>query len=130
MIYTQQMTEETSVFLTEKRFILSKWRKFDFLLLLQFHGKNEVSIQVSQIQREQWLINYNTNCNSILASLFFCWFPLNEMMDQLRESKTGPHSNHWVCLFWVFACQHENFSLYGDVNSTAEELQIFWILMF
>lgn len=141
-------TSKISVPLKEKWFILNKWRKKTlsfwrkkdlystndgssiFCCCFNSMGKMKYLSQVSQIQREQWLINHNPNWNSILASLFFCWFPLNEMMDQLRESKTGPHSNHWVCLFWVFACQHENFSLYGDVNSTAEELQIFSILMF
>ena len=124
------MTEETSVFLTEKRFILNKWQKFDFLLLLQFHGKNEVS-KSGQSDTEGTMINQpQYELQFDLSIVVPCWFPLNEMMDQLRESKTGPHSNYWVCLFWVFAGQHENFSLYGDVNSTAEELQIFWTLMF
>lgn len=128
MIYTQQMTEETSVFLTEKRFILNKWRKFDFLL--QFHGKNEVS-KSGQSDTEGTMINQPQSELKFDPSIVVLLLVSIEWNDgSAKKSKTGPHSNYWVCLFWVFERQHKNFSLYGDVNSTAEELQIFWTLMF
>lgn len=98
-------TSKISVPLTEKWFILNKWRKKPlsfwrkkdlystndgssiFCCCFNSMGKMKYLSQVSQIQREQWLINHNPNWNSILASLFFCWFPLNEMMDQLKKAK-------------------------------------------
>ena len=136
-------TSKISVPLTEKWFILNKWRK----KLCLFDGKKIYTQQMTEVRFfvvasipwEKWSIysgqsdtegtminqlQYELQFDPSIVVLLLVSIEWND--GSAKRSKTAIE---FVC-FEFFACQQENFSLYGDVNSTAEELQIFWTLMF
>ena len=90
-IYTQQMTEV-------RFFVVASipWEKWSI-----YSGQSDTEgTMINQLQ-------YELQFDPSIVVLLLVSIEWND--GSAKRSKTGPHSNYWVCLFWVFCMSTREF---------------------